>query len=104
MTVKKSKTTSRTKSGSLNKNAVAKAVKIISTTRGKETSSKQSTFVCRNAQSGKFVKTTEKTYAKTSKTVASSKLRTKSGTLKREIVKNAIESVTQSRPTHNTKK
>ena len=104
MTVKKSKTTSRTKSGALNKNAVAKAVKIISTTRGKETSSKQSTYVCRDAQSGKFVNSKESTHAKTSKTVASSKLRTKSGTLKRTIVKDAIESVTQSRSTHKMKK
>lgn len=104
MSGKKQKATSRTKSGTLSKTAVAKAVKIVSSKTGKEVSTKKSTFVCRDAKSGNFLKPTETSSSKTSRSAASSALRTKSGTLKRTIVKDAVESVTRSRSSYEKKK
>lgn len=104
MTTKKSKSTSRTKSGTLYKKDVAKAVKSISTTKSKETSTRQKMVVGRDAQTGKFVTPLETTFQKTKNSTASSKLRTKAGTLKRTIVKDAVVSVTQSRSTQKKKK
>ena len=103
MTTKNSKSTSRTKTGTLNKKAVAKAVKSVSTTRNKIKSTKHTTLICCDAQSGKFASISDSTFQKAKKSIASSKLRTKSGSLKKTIVKDAVASVSQSRSTQQKK-
>lgn len=105
MTTKKTTSVSRTKSGTLKKTAVAKAVKGVSSSRSSRKSSKKTTFkVGRDASSGEFLPSTNTSPTKSRTSSTSSKIRTKSGSLKRTVIKDAIGSVSKSRSSQKKKK